>query len=740
MTTASGGQLIALYKEKQRTPSMAYKNQDQNMLYHYTAQLTPLGRRVSLLPIGLLLVAMLFQMLTYTPAIGSSHIIYVDTDATDPTPDGTNWTKAYTNVQDALTVASSGDEIWVAQGVYNPDEGGGNIDNDRSATFQLVNGVALYGGYAGDGEVDPDARDVTTFVTVLSGDIDKDDSVDSNGVVTTSTNISGNNAYHVVTGSGTDATTVIDGFTVTAGLANGSSTDLTGGGMFNASGSPTIRYMIFSGNATSDGSNGYGGGMYNNDSSPSISYSTFTGNSARGGGGIYNQGGSPTISHSLFSGNRGRIRGGGGIFNGGSNVSISYSTFSGNSAKSGGAMYSIGYLGNTIISHSLFSGNTATGGSGGAIHNSQTTYVNISYVTIISNTASSNGGGIHNFIAQPTISYSTISGNSAAGTGGGMNNKRGNSSLNQVTISGNSAIAGGGVYNDETLAILTISNTVIANSISGGDCVNNSGTVTDDGYNLIEDGTCISAPTSISGDPALEPLADNGGPTLTHKPGSGSLLIDKGSCVVGTDQRGATRPYDDTGIVDADNGCDIGAVEVGQTLLSAPCGVGDLPIGDYGFHFTNSDPMTITVNSVISGLTCIAVEEMGENHLAATTGIQTGNWWHISGTVDTGLDVDITLPHASAGVDTRVCKWPGGLGGAGWDCDDGSNTTFSVGFVTRSNLTGFSDWAVGQGVNPTAVTLKVSEEQSAHSNQAVLWVAFALLLGSSGIVLARRSR
>ena len=56
-------------------------------------------------------------------------------------------------------------------------------------------------------------------------------------------------------------------------------------------------------------------------------------------------------------------------------------------------------------------------------------------------------------------------------------------------------------------------------------------------------------------DPVLAPLADYGGPTLTHLPMPGSLAIDAGNCSSGplTDQRGIARPQNDN--------CDIGSVE-----------------------------------------------------------------------------------------------------------------------------------------------------------------------------------
>ncbi len=70
-------------------------------------------------------------------------ILYVDAGATGPAHDGLSWTTAYTTVQDALDVANTPAnatnvyEIWVAEGVYYPDEGGGRIDNDREQSFRL---------------------------------------------------------------------------------------------------------------------------------------------------------------------------------------------------------------------------------------------------------------------------------------------------------------------------------------------------------------------------------------------------------------------------------------------------------------------------------------------------------------------------------------------------------------------------------------------------------------------------
>ena len=91
-------------------------------------------------------------------------IRYVKWDAKGAN-NGTSWLDAYTELQAALTAASSGDQIWVAAGTYKPTAG-----TDRTASFQLKNGVAIYGGFAGT-ETSRAFLNFETNITVLSGDM-----------------------------------------------------------------------------------------------------------------------------------------------------------------------------------------------------------------------------------------------------------------------------------------------------------------------------------------------------------------------------------------------------------------------------------------------------------------------------------------------------------------------------------------------------------------------------------------
>ncbi len=170
-------------------------------------------------------------------------VIYVDAGAKGAGT-GSSWTNAYSSVQDALAAATAADkpvEIRVGLGVYKPDQGAGITPGDRMATFRLANGVTIKGGYAGMNAPDPNARDVMLYETVLSGDLAGNDT----GASLTKSD----NGCCIVTGSGTDSTAVIDGFTIAAGsrlsLPSSTGQPLGGTGMLIDSGSPTVLNCCF---------------------------------------------------------------------------------------------------------------------------------------------------------------------------------------------------------------------------------------------------------------------------------------------------------------------------------------------------------------------------------------------------------------------------------------------------------------------------------------------------------------
>ncbi|MCP4592362.1 MAG: hypothetical protein GY842_16640, partial [bacterium] len=188
-------------------------------------------------------------------------VLYVD-DSAPAGGNGRSWAAPYNDLQKALHSAVPGDAIHVAQGTYAPAGPGW----DRPATFQLRSGVGLYGGYAGYGQPEPDARNCALYETVLTGDLNGDD-----GSVGTS-----ENSYHVVTVSSVEQNTVLDGFTIKAGIADGSSPHNDGGAMYinNDGGSVVVRACSFSSNLADS----RGGAVYNAYGDSSFLRCTWDGN------------------------------------------------------------------------------------------------------------------------------------------------------------------------------------------------------------------------------------------------------------------------------------------------------------------------------------------------------------------------------------------------------------------------------------------------------------------------------
>jgi hypothetical protein len=272
--------------------------------------------------------------------------IYVDANAGGAN-NGLRWSDAFNDLEAALSVAASGREIWIAAGTYYPSNKVGGTGS-RYKTFQLKNGVIVYGGFTGT-ETSSDQRDIERNQTILSGDLNADDA---------SGGSNSENCYHVflhTDKNNLNATAILDGVTITAGNANGS--DNGGGGMRNDASSPTITNCTFSGNWAED----EGGGMFNEGphSSPTITNCIFSENTTElFGGGMANFDGSPVITNCIFVGNNSIYLEGGGMLNLNAKSTITNCTFVGNSANTGGGMCNEGA--DTTITNCILWGNSAS--------------------------------------------------------------------------------------------------------------------------------------------------------------------------------------------------------------------------------------------------------------------------------------------------------------------------------------------------------------------------------------------
>jgi serine protease len=303
---------------------------------------------------------------------------YVDSTAPGLN-NGTSWSNAFHEIQEALQLATPGARIFVAEGTYLPDWN--PVTNvrtgNRADTFQMKNGVTLLGGYPQGGG----ARDPGTHPSILSGSI---------GAAGTS-----DDSYHVVTaGAAIDDSAVLDGFTVSFGRADGSNPNDRGGGIVVLGGSPVLRQLVVQQNFAT----ARGGGIYNESGSPSLQRVTLaTNTSSNKGGGMFNENGGPRFTLVTFSGNVATSEGGG-LFSEGGTPHIESARFISNSATRGGGVSAwLGAApgGSIIVDSTEFRGNQASD-LGGAVFDWQG-LLRLNNVTVSANTATTAGGGIYVF-------------------------------------------------------------------------------------------------------------------------------------------------------------------------------------------------------------------------------------------------------------------------------------------------------------------------------------------------------
>ena len=354
----------------------------------------------------------------------------------------------------------------------------------------------------------------------------------------------------------------------------------------------------------------FGGALYLNDGSlgieATIERSSLIENEATNGSGgaIYSRGGSRdddpgatiAIIDSLIADNTatdqaGAIFNDGGAFDNssGSTLAITGSSLLRNvaDAGSGGAIFNSGGAfgdatgGSVEIVDSTLAENVA-GGNGGAIMNAGGSFDNsaggsviVRRSTLAQNQSGARGGAIYNGGGSRDestggdilVKNSTLSGNIADSYGGAIYNAEGYDpdttdgliKFLAATITLNDSLLdrGDGIFSEARLPRTRLRLSIVAENDTASGGVDCEGPIFSDGRNLDSDDTCqlIRAHDVPSGVAGLAPLADNGGPTYTHRPGVNSDALDAGpaSCI-NQDQRQLARP--------SGANCDIGAIEV----------------------------------------------------------------------------------------------------------------------------------------------------------------------------------
>ena len=338
----------------------------------------------------LLLLTMIFA------ADGFGQIYYVRPSGNDGNM-GTSWATPFKSIQRALAAATvPGTRIFVERGTYFVDEGFQAIDNIRTSTITLKNGVSLYGGFDPDFGID-DLNDVRTSKSRLSGDLAQNDFGADPGLQ--------DNAFHVVTSTSVAETTVFDGFIISDGNANGGGTFDLGGGMLSNSTGLIISNCDFMDNYAISGA-----GIANFNAPVTLNNCSFTRNTATNGGAIFNNASSPKLNNcNLF--NNVATNYGGAIYNTESSPIITNTSISGNSAGIGGAV-SNRVLSNPSFINSVFQANAAVN-TGGAVDNDQSNpgFINC---TITANSGAT-GGAVANNNANPVITNCILWNNTATG-------------------------------------------------------------------------------------------------------------------------------------------------------------------------------------------------------------------------------------------------------------------------------------------------------------------------------------
>ena len=324
-----------------------------------------------------------------------------------------------------------------------------------------------------------------------------------------------------------------------------------------------------------DGSDGLGGAIAVEGSGTlTVNASRLSNNQANGAGGaIALYGGSATILNSTIDGNFTPGFGGAIWMNEGTTLTLSDSLVVTNTAGYanagvGGGLYN---RGTATIERTTFRANQAN--DAGALHTTGAgSALTVRQSTFSTNDAFASGGALQLFGGAVLLENSTVSGNTAHNVAGGIRlatpGGGGATLLHHVTLFNNVVTNFDNVTSNSNLHLDAeseppqLQHSAITGAAAGDNCYLGVNPVSL-GYNVAGDASCALTATGDQQSVALllAPLADNGGPTQTHLPFTGSPVVDAvpaAACLLATDQRAMARPQGPQ--------CDAGAVEEVPTV------------------------------------------------------------------------------------------------------------------------------------------------------------------------------
>ncbi len=313
----------------------------------------------------------------------------------------------YTYIQDAVSNASSGDEILVATGIYTSS--GGQV-------LFVGETVTIRGGYT-----------TTNWNAPYP--------------ITQPTTLDGEGQRQVVLISG-DYTPTLEGLRMTNGVAT-----LNGGGIYAIDASPVISGCQIYSNTADDAMGGGGVFLDNCDNARLISNAIFS-NTAKNGGGVYLfNSHTATLEYNDVFSNSASVSAGGIYMSGSDNATLERNNVFSNTAVYAGGV-GIGSNSAAVLTRNTVYNNTSTSGPGGGVYLYESHSATLEHNDVFSNTAFNLGGGVYLVYSNnASLEHNDVFSNTADDGGGIYLNQSLTATLMGNQVYSNTANQnGGGVY------------------------------------------------------------------------------------------------------------------------------------------------------------------------------------------------------------------------------------------------------------------------------------------------------